>query len=48
MIPLIEKAIVDHVGEDVVESIVIKNQPQVSWKRGLFSVQGRGVRDTYD
>lgn len=48
MIPLIEKAIVDHVGENVVESIVIKNQPQVSWKRGLFSVQGRGVRDTYD
>ncbi|WP_054952905.1 DUF721 domain-containing protein [Flaviflexus massiliensis] len=48
LLPQVEKAIADAIGEGVVTSIKVKTPRQVSWKHGLFSVPGRGPRDTYD
>lgn len=44
----LDKTIADHVGEGIVEKIVIKSVQKVSWKHGRLSVPGRGIRDTYD
>lgn len=48
LLPQVEKAIVDAIGEGIVESITVRNVQQVSWKHGRLSVPGRGPRDTYD
>ncbi|MBM9432184.1 DUF721 domain-containing protein [Flaviflexus sp. JY899] len=48
LLPQVEKAIVDAIGEGIVDEISVKNPQQVSWKHGRFSVPGRGPRDTYD
>lgn len=48
LLPHLERTIREHIGQDVVEKITVKAKQQVSWKKGLFSVPGRGVRDTYD
>ena len=39
--------IVEQVGKDTVTSIVVTGPSGPSWKKGLWSVQGRGPRDTY-
>lgn len=48
LLPQVEKAVADAIGEGIVERIAVKNPQQVSWKHGRFSVPGRGPRDTYD
>lgn len=48
LLPQVEKAIVDAIGEGIVEKIVVKNPQQVSWRHGPRTVPGRGPRDTYD
>ncbi|MEZ7897827.1 MAG: DciA family protein [Flaviflexus sp.] len=48
LLPQVEKAIADAIGEGIVESIRVRTARTVSWKHGLFSVPGRGPRDTYD
>lgn len=48
LLPQVEKAIVDAIGEGIVEKIIVKNPQQVSWRHGARTVPGRGPRDTYD
>lgn len=48
LLPQLEKAITDSIGEGIVEKIIVKNPQQVSWRRGPRTVPGRGPRDTYD
>lgn len=46
--PVLERAIVEEIGEGIVEKIVITSAIRRTFKRGPYSVPGRGVRDTYD
>jgi len=48
LLPQVEKAVADAIGEGIVEKIVVKKPQQVSWRHGPRTVPGRGPRDTYD
>ena len=47
LLPQIEKNIVEVAGSAVIEEIRIRGPKPRSWKRGKYSVAGRGPRDTY-
>ncbi|MDO5720311.1 MAG: DciA family protein [Actinomycetaceae bacterium] len=47
LLPVVERRISEELGDGVVEKIVIRGPAAPSWKRGQWSVKGRGPRDTY-
>lgn len=47
LIPTIERRIAEEVGEGVVRQLIVRGPAAPSWKKGRFSVPGRGPRDTY-
>lgn len=47
LLPHIERRIDEEVGAGVVKQTVIRGPQAPSWKRGKWSVSGRGPRDTY-
>lgn len=47
LLPHIERRIAEEVGHGVVKQLIIRGPNRPSWKKGLYSVPGRGPRDTY-
>lgn len=47
LLPHIERRIAEEVGHGVVKQVIIRGPHRPSWKKGLYSVPGRGPRDTY-
>lgn len=47
LLPHIERRIAEEVGHGVVKQVIIRGPNRPSWKKGLYSVPGRGPRDTY-
>lgn len=47
LLPHIERRIAEEVGRGVVTQVIIRGPHRPSWKKGLYSVPGRGPRDTY-
>lgn len=47
LIPTIERRIAEEVGEGIVRQLIVRGPAAPSWKKGRFSVPGRGPRDTY-
>ncbi len=47
LLPHIERRIEEEVGADVVQQTIIRGPQAPSWKKGKWSVRGRGPRDTY-
>ena len=47
LLPHIERRIAEEVGRGVVKQVIIRGPNRPSWKKGLYSVPGRGPRDTY-
>lgn len=47
LLPHIERRIEEEVGPGVVDQVVVCGPTAPSWRRGRFSVPGRGPRDTY-
>lgn len=47
LLPHIERRIAEEVGHGVVNQVIIRGPHRPSWKKGIYSVPGRGPRDTY-
>ena len=47
LLPRIEKNIASRLGSAVVKQVIIRGPAAPSWKKGPWSVPGRGPRDTY-
>lgn len=47
LLPVVERRINDELGEGIVEKVIIRGPASPSWKKGRWSVKGRGPRDTY-
>lgn len=47
LLPHIERRIDEEVGVGVVRQTIVRGPSAPSWKKGKWSVQGRGPRDTY-
>ncbi len=47
LLPTIERRIDEEVGAGVVTQVVVRGPVAPSWKKGRWSVPGRGPRDTY-
>ncbi|MFC7581770.1 DUF721 domain-containing protein [Schaalia naturae] len=47
LLPHIERRIDEEVGPGVVTQVVVRGPAAPSWRRGRYSVPGRGPRDTY-
>lgn len=47
LLPVVERRIHEELGEGIVEKVVIRGPAAPSWKKGRWSVKGRGPRDTY-
>lgn len=47
LLPMVERRIQDELGPDVVKQVIIRGPSGPSWKKGRWSVPGRGPRDTY-
>lgn len=47
LLPHIERRIEEEVGRGVVDQVVVRGPATPSWKKGRWSVPGRGPRDTY-
>ncbi|MCD4557831.1 DUF721 domain-containing protein [Schaalia sp. lx-100] len=48
LLPTIERRIAEEIGAGVVKQVVVRGPAAPSWKKGLWSVPGRGPRDTYN
>lgn len=47
LLPVVERRIEDELGPNVVKQVIIRGPSGPSWKKGRWSVPGRGPRDTY-
>lgn len=47
LLPTVERRIAEEVGPGIVAQVIVRGPAQRSWKKGLWSVPGRGPRDTY-
>ncbi|MDO5728417.1 MAG: DciA family protein [Actinomycetaceae bacterium] len=47
LLPMVERRIRDELGAGVVKQVIIRGPSGPSWKKGRWSVPGRGPRDTY-
>lgn len=47
LLPHIERRIDEEVGPGVVGQVIVRGPAAPSWKKGRYSVPGRGPRDTY-
>ncbi|QWW20544.1 DUF721 domain-containing protein [Schaalia sp. 19OD2882] len=47
LLPTVERRIAEEVGPGVVTQVIVRGPAQRSWKKGPWSVPGRGPRDTY-
>lgn len=47
LVPVIERRIDEKMGVGVVTQVVVRGPEAPTWKRGKYSVRGRGPRDTY-
>ncbi|WP_241157631.1 DciA family protein [Schaalia sp. ZJ1691] len=47
LLPTIERRIAEEVGPGVVHQVVVRGPVAPDWKKGPWSVRGRGPRDTY-
>ncbi len=47
LLAFLDKKLAEHLGEGVVKDIIVNGPNVPSWKHGLYSVPGRGPRDTY-